>query len=68
MLAVTYNHRKQTPSWNYAKVIVDTSKLSDDIKLFVDPNYPDYGIYTVDNIPPSAITDIRVMPISDLFV
>lgn len=67
MLAVTYNHKKQTPSWNYAKVIVNTSKLSDDIKLFIDPNYPDYGIYTVDNIPPSAITDIRVMPISDLF-
>lgn len=67
MLAVTYNHKKERKTFKYAKVIVDVSKLPEDIKLFIDPNYPDYGLYTTDNVPPSAISDIRIMPLSDLF-
>lgn len=67
MLAVTYNYKRERKTFKYAKVIIDISKLPQDIKLFIDPNYPDYGLYTTDNVPPSAISDIKIMPLSDLF-
>ena len=39
----------------YTILSIDTSKLQDNIKFYVDPNVEN-GIMTYDNIPPSAIT------------
>lgn len=40
----------------YCILKIDTNKLKDNIKFFADPNY-EYGLYTLNNIPPSCIID-----------
>lgn len=42
----------------YALVHVDLDKVPPDVRFFTDPNYDFYGIYTMDNIPPIAISEI----------
>lgn len=42
----------------YALVHVDLDKVPPDVRFFTDPNYDTFGIYTMDNIPPSAISEI----------
>lgn len=41
-------------------LIIDVSKIPENIDFYLDPNYS-YGIYTKDNIPPSAILEIYEM-------
>lgn len=41
---------------NYALFTIDISKIPNNVKFFLDPNYP-YGVYTNSNITPSAIVN-----------
>ena len=44
----------------YCLIILEVSKIPNDVNFYLDPNYG-YGIYTKDNIPPTAITQIFEM-------
>lgn len=66
MLSYVYNQKKENPSWIYGIVSVDVSRIPKDLKLFVDPNYPVYGLYTMDNIPPDAITNIKILDLKNI--
>lgn len=65
MLSTVYNMKRNNPIWTYGVVYIDISRLPENLKLFVDPNYPVYGLYTTDNIPPDAIIDIDEFNIQD---
>lgn len=58
MLSTVYNMKRKNPVWEYGIVYVDISRLPKNFKLFLDPNYPAYGLYTTDNIPPDTIINI----------
>lgn len=65
MLSMVYNSKKEKPVWKYNVIIVDTLLLPDDLKIFEDPNFPVYGLYTIDNIPPKAIAGVKTFEIPD---
>lgn len=58
MLSTVYNMKRNNPVWTYGVVYIDIARLPENLKLFTDPNYPIYGLYTTDNIPPDAIINI----------
>lgn len=49
----------------YTIFIVDTKKIPNNVNFHTDLAYP-YGIYTNDNIPPSAIKKYQDFNINDL--
>jgi len=44
----------------YCLLVLDVSKIPDTVCFYLDPNYK-YGIYTKDNIPPTAIAEVYEM-------
>lgn len=66
LLASVYNHNNQGEKrdYDYSVLHLDVDKLPDTIRLFPDSNYEPYGLYTIDNIPPSAITEIERLPLT----
>lgn len=48
----------------FTRLQIDTSKLPKDFKLYTDPNFRNYGGYTLSNIPASAIKIIHKKPLS----
>lgn len=49
----------------YAVISVDTNKIPEAVHFHYDPNYA-MGIYTMENIPPSAIDGIKEYNVEDL--
>lgn len=45
------------PNEDLILITIDTNNLPDYVKLYSDPNYFKKGVYTLNNIPPNAITD-----------
>ena len=41
-------------------LVIDVEKIPDNVNFYLDPNYR-YGIYTKDNIPPTAIKEVFEM-------
>lgn len=66
LLASVYNHNNkgEKRDYDYSVLHLDVDKLPDTIRLFPDSNYEPYGLYTIDNIPPSAITEIERLPLT----
>lgn len=61
-----YNHNKtQGNKEEYAIIAVDTTKLPENCHFYYDPTYI-CGIFTQDNLPPSVISGIKYVKISDL--
>lgn len=58
-ISMVYNFEKNDPTWRYAGIFVDVNKLPDDTRVFIDPNFSEYGLYTLDNIHPNAIVDVK---------
>lgn len=44
----------------YCLLVLDVSRISETVCFYLDPNYK-YGIYTKDNIPPTAIIEVYKM-------
>ena len=65
MLASALNYDKYANNiafnQNLALLSIDTKKLNKDFKFFPDPNYAEYGIYCLDNIPPYAILSQQII-------
>lgn len=51
---------KNNNTYDYSVIKIDISKLPDNIDFFLDPNAPQ-AIFTTNNIPPSAIVEIKPM-------
>ena len=66
-LSRVYNIKRKDPVWTYDVLSIDTSLLPDDFKIFEDPNYPVYGLYTTDNIPPKAVAKIDTLEVPDIY-
>lgn len=66
-LSRVYNIKRKDPVWTYDVLSINTSLLPDDFKIFEDPNYPVYGLYTTDNIPPKAIAKIDTLEAPDIY-
>ena len=59
LLKNVYNIKSEDdPSSKYCIIHIDLKKVPDNVKFFTDINYSKYGIYTMDNIPPSAISGV----------
>lgn len=65
MLSTVYNIRRKNPIFVYGVVYIDIARLPENLKLFTDPNYPIYGLYTTDNIPPDAIIKIDTINVQE---
>lgn len=65
MLASALNYDKYANNiafnQNLALLSIDTKKLNKDFKFFPDPNYAEYGIYCLDNIPPYVILNEQII-------
>ena len=59
-----YNNKGEKRDYDYSVLHLDVNKLPDTIRLFPDSNYESYGLYTIDNIPPSVITKIERLPLT----
>lgn len=65
MLSTVYNIRRKNPILVYGVVYIGIARLPENLKLFTDPNYPIYGLYTTDNIPPDTIIKIDTINIQE---
>lgn len=56
------NYSNTSPGNNgeYALFTIDLAKVSEDVKWFVDPNYP-HGVYTTQNISPNTIINYETI-------
>ena len=65
MLASALNYDKYANNiafnQNLSLLSIDTNQLNDDFKFFPDPNYVEYGIYCLNNIPPYAIIKEQII-------
>lgn len=59
-----YNNKGEKRDYDYSLLHLDVNKLPDTIRLFPDSNFESYGLYTIDNIPPSVITKIERLPLT----
>lgn len=63
MPATIYNLHNENGKidYDYSVLHLDLSRIPDTVRLFPDLDYESYGLYTIDNIPPSAITNINTL-------
>lgn len=47
-------------------ISIDTTKLKD-VKFYIDPNFSDYGVYVLENIPKKAIVQIEKIDPEELY-
>lgn len=63
-LAAVYNQEKEEKVLDYSIVRILLSEVPENVRFCSDPNFSKYGIYTMDNIPPSALIDIKPFKIT----
>lgn len=56
---LAYRMSKITGIKDYAVLQINTNKIPQYFKLYKDPNYPEKGYFTMNNIPPQAIEKIK---------
>lgn len=59
MLSTSLNFEKYENGQSFEQTLsliqIDPKRLKQDFAFFIDPNYSDYGLYCLENIPPYAI-------------
>lgn len=58
-LAAVYNQGKEETVLDYSIIRILLSEVPANVRFCIDPNFSEYGIYTMDNIPPAAIIDVN---------
>lgn len=64
LLKNVYNIKsEEDPASKYCIIHIDLKRVPDNVKFFTDINYNKNGLYTMDNIPPSAISGVSYFEI-----